>query len=137
FALCLGTVLFGSGAAHASAIAWSLGPIFSGLTGYNAILTNGTVVAAVDAGPSSGSLTVAPKGITFTGADVLDQGSFASGSPGSNDANWNSIIDSADWNGTNTVLPSFLSGLIVGRSYQIQLFASDTRTCCAARTQFF
>jgi hypothetical protein len=138
-ALCFGAALFSSGVAQASIITWSLGPIFSGATGYNAVLTNGTLVSAVDAGPSAGSLLVAPIGITFTANNLpaFNQGIFTSSSPGSTDANWNSIIDTAVWNfGTPLSVPNFLSGLTIGRTYQLQLFISDLRTCCSARTEF-
>lgn len=120
-----------SGRAEAAAITWQVGPNFGGPTGFQAIQTNGTLVQAVNlANPADGSLTVNPSGlnITFTATDAkLNQGAFGSGSPGSTDAAWNSIINSTDWNSGSPLIPNFFSGLTVGQQYQVQLFASDKR----------
>jgi hypothetical protein len=120
-----------SGRAEAAVITWQVGPNFSGSTGFQAISTNGSLVEAVNlANPADGPLTVDPSGlnITFTATDAkLNQGAFGSGSPGSTDAAWNSIINSTDWAGGSPLIPNFFSGLTVGQQYQVQLFASDTR----------
>lgn len=128
-------------AAQAAAITWSTGPTFSGANGFQGILTNGTLIAAVNTGSTGVPLTVDPTGlnITFTSQDspFLPNFFFGSGSPGSTDAAWNSIIDSNEWASADFLADDFLGGLTVGNSYQIQLFAADSRSCCAARTSGF
>lgn len=130
---------FASGS-RAAAIAWSVGPAFGGPTGFQGILTNGSLVAAVNLGESV-PLTVDPTGINITFTPIehiaFPELVYPSGSPGSTDAAWNSIIDSTQWTFGNFTVPGFLTGLSVGRSYQVQFFASDTRTCCSARTSTF
>jgi len=128
------TLLAAAAAASAAPISWQLGPTFNGPNGFQAIQTNGTLVEAGNLG-SEAPLMVS--GINFVPVDKLNQGFFGSGSPGTSNANWNTIIDSTDWHGTNVVLPNFFTGLIPGNTYQAQLFASDSRTCCGFRTQFF
>lgn len=132
--------LVSAGPAHAASITWSVGPVFSGTGGFNAILTNGVLIQAMNLAGSV-PLTVDPGGlnITFTPVDspFFTAGPFLSGSPGTSDANWNSIIDSTEWNGGNFTAPSFLSALTIGRTYQVQLFASDSRGCCSSRTSTF
>jgi PEP-CTERM motif len=137
--LCFGAALF-SGAAEGAFIGWTVGPAYDGFSGFNAIQTNGTLVAAIDIA-SSGSLTVDPGGlnITFLAAgNPLGGFTFDGGDPGSTDANWNTIVNSADFCGCGTKLfPNFLSGLTIGNTYQIQLFANDSRGCCSARSQYY
>ena len=128
-----------SALAHAATINWQLGPVFNGPNGHLAIDSNGTLLQAVNTG-DGGTLTVDPGGlnISFSATSaLLNQGVFSSGSPGSSDANWNTIINRTDWNIDNFTSPSFLTGLEAGRQYQVQLFASDARGCCSTRTQFF
>jgi len=136
--VAVGALLLPAGLLSAAPITWSPGPTFNGPNGFQAIQTNGSLLEAANLG-SSGPLTVDPGGVnvTFSPANKLNQGFFGSGSPGSTDANWNTIINQTDWNNTNVTLNGFLSGLTVGRSYQLQLFASDARGCCSGRTQFF
>ena len=132
-----------AGAAQAASIAWSNGPNYNGANGFQGILTNGSLVAAYDLGtsPSAPPLTVDPSGlnITFTPIDspFFTAYNFNSGSPGSTDAAWNTIVDTTEWTASNFSAPAFLSGLTAGRSYQVQFFASDSRSCCDTRTSWF
>jgi hypothetical protein len=123
---------------QAAATTWYTGPTYGGASGFLAILTNGAPAQAVDFSTNaSGTLTVDPSGLNITFQEQLIAGPFLSGSPGSTDANWNTIIDESNYWTSDFFLPGFFSGLTIGNTYQVQLFASDTRTCCSARTQFF
>jgi len=121
-------------------IGWTVGPAYDGFSGFNAIQINGTLVSAIDIA-SSGSLTVDPGGlnITFLAAgNPLGGFTFDAGDPGSTDANWNAIINTGDFCSCQTKpFPNFLSGLTIGNTYQIQLFANDSRGCCSSRSQFY
>lgn len=132
--LALGIVPAG---AEAAVISWQSGPVYSGPTGFQAIQTNGNALQAINAGGGA-PVVVNPAGlnITFTPANPLP-GTFTSGSPGTSDAGFNSVIDTTNFNGTNTTISNFFTGLIPGIKYQVQLFASDSRGCCNTRTQFF
>ncbi len=123
---------------EAASITWSNGQNFGGSNGFQAIDTTGSLVEAINVG-STQPLTVDPSGlnITFTAAKKFNQFIFNSGSPDSTDTAWNTIINQTDWNRFNTTFDEFLTGLTVGKQYQIQLFASDTRPCCSERTQYF
>lgn len=137
--LCCGAALF-SCAAQGSFIGWTVGPAYDGFSGFNAIQTNGTLVSAFDIG-SSTSLTVDPGGLNITflgGGNPFGEFTFDGGDPGSTDANWNNIVNSNDFCGCDTrAFPTFLSGLTIGSTYQIQLFANDSRGCCSSRSQFY
>lgn len=124
--------------ASAAMIQWSPGPNYNGPNGFSAIQTNGFLVEAVNLG-DGGQRTVDPGGlnITFQPADKLNSVFFNSGNPGTNDAEFNAIIDRTDFNSANVTVNDFLSGLTPGRDYQVQLFASDSRACCANRASVF
>ncbi len=129
-------------AVQAADISWAVGPSFNGASGFQAILTNGTLVDAVDIGSGAVSRTVDPGGlnVTFRVVDpsFLAGFIFDAGSPNSTDAGWNAVIDDADWNGAGDhTVANFLTGLSVGETYQLQLFASDSRGCCNGRTSRF
>lgn len=131
-----------AGQADAAAISWETGPTYNGASGFLAISTKGILVEAVNADDPNtvGNLTVDPGGIniTFTPDNTkLPNSIFSSGSPGTTDANWNTIVDQTDWSSNNGVVNNFLTGLEVGKVYQLQLFASDARGCCGSRVQFF
>lgn len=123
---------------EAAVISWQTGPVYSGVSGADAIRVNGNSLQAVNLGSTSG-LTVITNGqsLTFSAADKLDAGFFNSGSPGTSSASFNTIIDQTDFNSANTTVSNFFTGLIPGIQYQVQLFASDSRPCCNTRTQFF
>lgn len=141
-AMFAGALTLAAGAANAADISWTIGPTFGGVDGHQAILTNGTLVEAVDIGTSGGIVVVDPSGlnITFTRLDPVYLGGYifdAVDAPGSSDDGWNAVVRSADWTSANFTAESFLSGLTPGNSYQLQLFAADTRGCCAARESRF
>lgn len=125
---------------EAASITWSNGPNFGGAEGFKSIDTTGSLVEAVNLG-STGPLTVDPTGlnIRFTPEDKLDEPFFSSGSPGSNDTAWNTIINETDTNLSNGTFDNFFTDLTVGQKYQVQLFASDTRLAgnIPTRTQYF
>jgi hypothetical protein len=125
--------------AQCAAIAWSAGPLYNGASGFTAIQTNGTLVAALNLGNPPLPLTVDPTGINITFQPGTIAGLFNAtvfGSAGSTDANWNAIVNDGDWNFSgHRVVTDFLTGLTVGRSYQLQLFANDERF--PARTQVY
>src|SRR5690348_9240891 len=128
--LLLSLFMMAAATAEGAAITWSNGPNYGGTAGVNGILTNGTLVAAVDVGSAAATATVDPTGIniTFTPRNILSWNIFSNfGNGGSTDATWNNIQGDANWTGTSAFLPGFLGGLIAGRTYQVQLFSNDIR----------
>lgn len=129
-AACLAAATLGlAGHAQAAAITWTLGPSFGGPLGHQGILTNGSLVEATHlSGVSGGPQTVVDPGglnLTFTSIDSphFDQ-SFLD--PGNNigDPGWSFVVRNFEWNwGTDVDAADFLDGLIVGRTYQVQLFS--------------
>jgi hypothetical protein len=139
-ALAWAALLLTGATAHGASIDWSLGPAYNGPNGFQGILTNGSLVAAHNVGGTA-PLTVDPSGINITflpsGHASFDGYLFGSGSPGSSDVAWNNIVNSTYFNYSDFTAPGFLTGLTSGRSYQVQFFASDSRTCCSLRTSTF
>jgi hypothetical protein len=136
------TVLLVPLAASAASITWTEGPQFNGPNGHEGILTNGTLVEAVNLrAQSGGTIVVDPGGLNITFSNVnsdfftLSFGSATGG--GNSDAGWASILSTFEWQaGSNVVAASFLSGLTVGTQYQLQLFAARNDNCCG-RTHSF
>ena len=128
--------------AQAASITWSAGPTYNGASGHLGILTNGSLVQAVDlVGQNSTSLTVEPSGLNITFARVLYPffgATYGSAGPaGNTDAAWASIIGNFQWRvGSDIDAANFLSNLTVGRQYQVQFFSSRNDGCCS-RTHFF
>jgi len=132
----------GTCAQAADITSWAIGPAFTGAGGINGILTNGSLVAAVDFGSGAVTRTVDPGGlnITFGVADpaYFNGYIFATSTPASGDAGWDAVIGDADWNSPGDLtVDTFLTGLTPGAGYQLQLFAADDRSCCSARTSRF
>jgi len=131
-----------AGSAHAASITWSNGPSFGGANGHEGILTNGVLVEAVNLmAADSGSHTVDPGGldITFVNINSLDfNSSFGgAGGGGNTDSGWVLVLSSFEWNiGSDVSAASFLSGLTVGHTYQLQLFSARSDGCCG-RTHWF
>lgn len=129
-------------AVSAADISWALGPGFVGPAGHLGILTNGTLVEAVDTSELALSpVTVDPSGLNISferrPAPGLN-GYYRTNQPvGSGDATWDEIVTTTQWRGTDGTVDSFLTGLTVGSTYQLQLFATDLRDCCSARQQRF
>jgi hypothetical protein len=128
-----------SAGAGAATISWTTGPTFNGPNGHQGILTNGSLVEAVNlAGANGASLTVDPGGLNISFATV-DTGYFplfftAATGGGNADPGWSKILSTFEWTniGVATV-PGFLNGLTTGHSYQLQLFAARG-DCCGTRT---
>lgn len=122
--------LLAAGAASAAEIDWAYGPTFGGTQGHLGILTNGTLVQAVDLAGDSGSITVDPGGLNlvFTSVDspffVQNFKDSEFGQPNDiGDAGWSAVIDSAEYSLGDIDAPDFLSGLTVGATYQVQFFS--------------
>ena len=56
--------------------------------------------------------------------------------PGGFDTNFLAVLDSFAYDGDNPKVLT-LNGLTAGNIYQVQLFVSDDRACCSARTQLW
>jgi hypothetical protein len=140
----LASMVLGSALAPAVAaeITWALGPTFGGALGHQGILTNGTVVQAINlTGFASGTTVVDPGGLnlTFTHVNSPWFGSnFTDPANGIGDAGWASIVRSFEWVGGSDVdAATFLTGLTPGLAYQVQFFAGRSFNCCANRSQTF
>lgn len=106
-------------------ITWSVGPSFVGPNGHLSIAQQGTLVYALNWGGG----TVNAGGIEWAAANM--QFSFGVVSPGTNDANFNDLIGSFGWVfGSNS---RTITGLTPGRTYLLQLFLYDNRSCCSGR----
>jgi len=130
-------------AASAASITWSNGPNFSGPNGHLGILTNGSLVEAVNlSGASTApSITVDPTGINITFSTINSpffNSNWASATGGGNtDPGWSAILNTFEWqSGANVTAANFLDSLTVGHQYQVQFFAART-DCCATRTHWF
>lgn len=120
-----------AGAAQAAQITWVTGPSFGGPDGHDGILTNGTLVEAIDLGGGGSPIVVDPGGLnlSFTRVDSpVFNASFADTSFGAvsniGDAGWRAVIDTAEYSTFGDVsAPGFLSGLTAGNTYQVQFFS--------------
>jgi hypothetical protein len=123
--------------ASAASITWTAGPQFNGPNGHQGILTNGTLVEAVNLrGTAASPIVVDPAGLNISFATVnspLFSQSWSSATSGGNsDPGWASIVNTFEWEaGSNVSATSFLSGLTVGSQYQLQLFAARNDNCCS------
>lgn len=122
--------LLAAGTAQAATITWTTGPSFGGPDGHDGILTNGTLVEAIDLGGAGAPITVDPTGLNlvFTRVDSPAFGNiFADSSfgypPSIGDAGWKAVIDTAEFSAGVVTAPTFLSGLTVGQAYQVQFFS--------------
>ena len=127
-----------AGSALSASVTWSTGPTFNGPTGYSGILTNGTLVEAVNmAGFVGIDLTVNPAGLNLTfvtrNSTSFEMFHTGAGAGGNTDAGWAAILNTFEWSNSNFTAASFLTGLTVGHEYQVQFFASRS-DCCGART---
>jgi hypothetical protein len=135
--------------AHAAPVTWTTGPTET--IGESSIALNGTLFHAGTwgTGAGAGPLTVPVAGgsITFenmtngpaigqlsaiaTGGEYYDGGVWLPA--GTADANFEGVMDGMATDGANPK-SVIVNGLVPGVSYQIQLFVSDDRACCAGRT---
>ena len=126
----------------AADISWSTGPTFNGPNGHLGILTNGSLVEAINLTGSPGaSLTVDPGGLNITFSTVnspfYPNSWSIAGNGGNTDAAWGTILNTFEWiSGSNPTISNFLSGLTLGHQYQLQLFAARS-DCCGTRTASF
>lgn len=134
-------LILAAGAAQAANITWATGPTFNGANGHLGILTNGSLVKAVNLNGSGGAdFTVDPTGLNIT-FDSVNSPFFgtsfgAAGNGGNSDTGWKAILNTFEWqSGSNVTAPSFLSGLTVGNSYQAQFFMARS-DCCGTRTHW-
>jgi len=130
-ALVIALAAGAAGVAQAAQITWTTGPTFGGPDGHDGILTNGTLVAAIDLGGGGAPITVDPTGLNlvFTRVDSpVFNASFADTSFGAvsdiGDAGWRAVIDTAEYSTLGDVsAPAFLAGLTPGQTYQVQFFS--------------
>jgi PEP-CTERM motif len=136
----LATAVAAAGAATAAPIEWTPGPSFGGPNGHQGILTNGTLVQAIDLGGTGAPIVVDPTGLnlTFTRVDspffstpFADSGFGTPNNIG--DAGWSAVIDTAEYSSFNVSAPTFLSGLTVGATYQVQFFSGRSYPGLASR----
>lgn len=126
--------------ASAADVSWTLGPTFGGALGHEGILTNGTLVDAVHlAGSASGTITVDPAGLDLVFRNVNSSffnSSFTDPANDIGDPGWSSVIRTFEWSSStgDVDAASFLSGLTVGVTYQVQFFSGRSHPCCANRT---
>lgn len=128
--------------AAAADITWTTGPTFNGPNGHLGILTNGTLVEAINlAGVAGSNLTVDPGGLGIV-FQTVNHGAFgnnfaSAGGAGNSDAAWASILNTFEWqSGANVSDLDFLTALVAGHAYQVQFFAART-DCCGTRTATF
>jgi len=131
-----------SGSARAADIQWSVGPSFGGADGHLGILTDGTLVAAVHTRGSTGAAEVVDPGglnISFTPIDAASfPSTFTDPANGIGDPVWSAIVAHFEWRQSQDVTATdLLTGLTIGDTYQVQLFAGRSHTCCADRSQRF
>lgn len=135
--------------AHAAPVTWTTGP--TPTVDENSISLNGRPYHAGSFGTPAGSpalpVTVGSETIIFDnvaeGAALglsnaaATGGTYTNGDvwipPGAANANFNTIMDSVAPDGDNPKVVR-IGGLTPGGVYQIQLFVSDDRGCCGART---
>lgn len=127
----LGTSLLGG--LNAATINWSTGPTFLGPNGHLTRSTAGTFVAGFNVGGPN--LTIG--GDLWTSATFGFFAFTTDVNAGTADADFNTMLTTADF--TQSVFPPVfnLTGLTIGRSYLLQVFVADSRSCCTARTQNF
>jgi hypothetical protein len=128
--ILLAAALGVASAASAAPIEWTLGPGFGGPNGHQGILTNGTLVEAIDLGGTGSPITVDPTGLNLTFVRV-DSPFFSApfadsgfGTPNNiGDAGWSAVIDTAEYSSGVVSAPTFLSRLTIGATYQVQFFS--------------
>lgn len=130
------------GGAQAADIAWATGPTFNGPNGHLGILTNGSLVEAINLSGSTVAVpTVDPGGINLTFSSVNSAffpQSYGTATGGGNvDPGWSQILATFEWQSSSDVTAvGFLSGLTAGHDYQVQLFSARGDHCCG-RTHWF
>ncbi|VGO18842.1 hypothetical protein [Pontiella sulfatireligans] len=115
-------------------VVWTEGASFIGDDNQNNISLEGIQVKAVNLGGNLGDLDVVVNNgtksetITFVDDNALFPNSaYNAVSPGTSDANWNSVIFRSDYKGNQSPFPFTLTDLFVGQEYQVEFFVWDTR----------
>lgn len=135
----------------AAPVTWTTGPTTT--VDENSISLNGTLVNAGTWGNSDGtgpiSVTVGSETIIFANASInatpgsVNATASAAGThydtnswnpPGAASTNFQRVMDGFAWDGGNPKTVT-LGNLVIGATYQVQLFTSDDRDCCGGRTQ--
>ena len=149
FAIALFASLLIVSATQAANISWS--PV-SSITTADAALTapaHATLLGAVtigggSAGPST-TVTVASQTVVFkSDGSAGSIFSLTNGSEGiapggamtpTSNANFNTVLSNFAYDGNPTI--GSLTGLTIGKTYEVETFAVDDRGCCGARTVMF
>jgi len=138
------SALFAMGTlSHGAEINWTTDATET--TSVNDIDLSGTHAHAGTWGSAAIDVTVGAETITFDDVDNANAAASQNGEsgaadrfvePGGFDANFQLVMESFAFDGANPKLIT-LNGLTSGNIYQIQLFTSDDRGCCSARTQLW
>lgn len=130
YAAALAAATTSISSASAALVAW--GAFNNDPSASTEVNTAGTFVEAVNLVPADALVagaTVTVNGVTFTGSNLFGNNySFSSGVD-TGDADLNSLYANFGYNGGDITL----SGLTIGRQYQIQAFYGDNRGCCNGR----
>lgn len=121
------------GSLNAATITWSVGSSFFGPTGHLTRSTAGSFVSGFNYGGPD--LTI--------GGDLWTSSTFGFGAfntevaAGTADSTFNSMLTTAAFTESSFPPVFTLTGLTIGRSYLLQVFVADTRSCCSSRVQNF
>lgn len=133
-----GAALLGSSMAVSAPILWSGA---QDTAGTQDVLAGGSLVEAMNAGPSSTG-TVAVNGVTFVNTDALLPMSAGGVNPldgsTSGDVNYNQLLNTFDFGGGVSTSLSVGGGtLLAGSNYMLQVWFTDLRSCCSGRDMTF
>ena len=129
----------------AAPISWSIVDVTGGSgIGDAAVSTNGTTVEAANFAGSGGAPNVVINGITFTGIDFLNSGAptnlvglgYNNSQDGNGEVSGGNIdllLDTIGFRSQQNVTTGDLTGLVIGKQYEVQFFLSHTNT--STRTQ--
>ena len=137
-ALIMGLMAISTGVARAQTISWQAPQVISGTTD---VLTNGTYFGSW--APFDGGANSLPvNGVTFHGFSDLPgltsswaggSGGYGGfGSPGTGDANYNTLLQTAQYGNGNNATFSW-GGMTPGHTYEIQIWVNDARGVTGAR----
>lgn len=141
FVLALALPLVVTANIQAATIAWGAPTTVTADTDVN---LNGTLISATTWGAGNGNVV---NGVTFAGNNdnaimavtknnITNQAGGFDPTGTTVSAGFETILDSFAFDGPNPKVLT-LNGLTVGNVYEIQLFVSDDRGCCSARTQLW
>lgn len=126
----LGTL--GSGFAEASTITWGAA---QNSAAYTDVVTQGTLVQAVNATNVSGTTTI--NGVVFSNSDatlVNGAGTGFLSNHSSQNAGYDSLLNSLDWgNGVSTSIQIGSGNLVAGKNYLVEVWYTDVRNATYAQ----